>query len=121
MLLTKTLFLNRFTTVETATILQAGDVSPAVRVYLFKLDQAIDVDTNDATTIAGLYALEAGGLLAAGRAAQILNLGYARVLPPFNLDDEPHEIVEIRADGAAILEINGERIGFIAGTYEVLA
>jgi hypothetical protein len=121
MLLTKTLFLNRFTTTETATILQAGDLSPAIRVYLFKLGQAIDEDTEDATTIAGLQALEASGLLGEGRAAKILNLGYAKPLPPFDAIGDRFEIVEIRADGTAILQVENERIGFSAGNYEVIA
>lgn len=121
MILTKKLFLGRFTTTETATILQAGDVSPAIRVYLFKLAQALDIDTGEAETIAGLHALEGAGLLSAGRAQQILFLGYAKPLPPFDSIGDRFEIVEIRADGTAILQVENERIGFSAGNYEVVA
>ncbi len=84
MIITKLSFLNRFTTTETATILAASDSVPAIRVYLFKLQLAESLDLCDAETIAGVNALEAAGLLAIGRAAEILAVPRMRVLPPFD-------------------------------------
>jgi len=94
MIVSKLQFLNLFSVNETATILAAGDSSPAIRVYLFKLEQAQEIDLCDQTTIDGVNALEVAGVLAVGRANQILNgavtvteglpAGKYRVLTPFN-------------------------------------
>ena len=55
-------------TAPTAQRLQAA----SLRAYLADLDAAEFVDLADATTVAGVQALEAAGLLATGRAAQVL-------------------------------------------------
>ena len=77
-------FLNRFTVEETGTILVASDSVPAVRVYLFKLEQASEVDLRDPNTVAGIQALEAAQLIGPGRADEILASKLARVLAPFD-------------------------------------
>lgn len=94
MIVSKLQFLNLFTVEETATILSAGDRLPTIRVYLFKLEQAQEIDLLEQNTIDGVNALELGGILATGRANQILNgivtiteglpTGKFRVLTPFN-------------------------------------
>ena len=55
-------------TAPTAQRLQAA----SLRAYLADLAAAEFVDMADATTVAGVQALEAAGLLATGRAAQVL-------------------------------------------------
>lgn len=72
--LTKLAFLNRFTAEERITIRTAAAQSPAVHDYLEMLDAAQDVDLTDLRTIGGVQVLEASGLLAAGRGAEILAL-----------------------------------------------
>lgn len=73
MTITKTKFLNRFTAQEKAAILAAGDSSMSMRVYLFDLNNADEVDITHAEVIAGVQAMEAAGLLASGRSVQILS------------------------------------------------
>jgi hypothetical protein len=68
----KTQFLNRFTTNEKLAILQAADMSPEVKLVLFELQNAETIDSNDDNVIAKLQNLETVGLIAQGRAAQIL-------------------------------------------------
>lgn len=65
-------FLNRFTTPERVTIRTAAKASPAVEDYLELLNAAEEVRLTSETTIQGVNALEAAGLIAAGRAAEIL-------------------------------------------------
>lgn len=65
-------FLRRFTNAELAGILTAAKSSAAVEVYVKKLDTATEVHLDHPDTTGGINALEAAGLLAAGRAAQIL-------------------------------------------------
>ena len=67
-------FRNRFTPAERQGIITAGRTSAAVQDVYDSLLAAIQVDVTDPTTIAGIQALEAAGLIAAGRAAQVLNL-----------------------------------------------
>lgn len=71
---TKLAFLNRFTAEERIGIRTAAQSNVAIADYLAMLDAAQDVDLTDARTIGGVRALEAAGLIAAGRAAQILAL-----------------------------------------------
>jgi hypothetical protein len=71
--LSKLDYMNRFTDEELAGIYQAAKVSVAVEVWLEKFKLATDIDTTDPRTVAGCEALEAAGLLAPGRAAQILS------------------------------------------------
>jgi hypothetical protein len=72
--LTKLAFLNRFTADERIAIRAAAAQSPAIADYLAMLDAAQDVDLTDARTVGGAAALEAAGLIGAGRAAEILAL-----------------------------------------------
>lgn len=65
-------FMGRFTDAELVGIYTAAKSSVAVEIWLDKFKLASDVDKDDARTIAGLQALETAGLLAAGRAAEIL-------------------------------------------------
>lgn len=72
--LTKLAFLNRFTPEERIAIRAAAEQSPAIHDYLEMLDAAQDVELTDPRTIGGVQALEASGLLAEGRGAEILAL-----------------------------------------------
>ena len=71
---TRLKFINRFTPTEVKTILAAAKVNADVEMYVYKQQQAEEVDLLDAETMAGVHLLEAGGLLGAGRAAQILRV-----------------------------------------------
>lgn len=72
--ITKFAFLKRFTGDERKAINAAAKVDPDVEDFKMLLDAAQEVDLKHEDTIAGVNALEAGGLLAAGRAAVILTL-----------------------------------------------
>lgn len=65
-------FMRRFTDAELEGILVAAQSVPLIAVYIKKLDAAISVSLEDPDTIAGVQALESGGLIATGRASQIL-------------------------------------------------
>lgn len=67
-------FLNRFTQAERIAIRTAAQSNAAVADYLAMQDAASGIDLTDTRTIAGVNALEAAGLIGAGRAAQILAL-----------------------------------------------
>jgi hypothetical protein len=71
-ILTKEAFLDRFTLTEQITILTAAKSSVAIEAWLFRFNNATTVDLLYQPTIDGVNAMEAGGILAAGRAAQIL-------------------------------------------------
>jgi hypothetical protein len=71
-LLTKLQYMSRFTDAELAAIYTAAKASVQVEVWLDKFKLAQEIDLTDPQTIAGVQALEAAGLLAAGRAAEIL-------------------------------------------------
>lgn len=71
--MTRLEFLRRFTGEERITLRTVAKQNPALEDYMALLDAAQDVNTGDADTIAGVQFLEAAGLLAAGRAAEILN------------------------------------------------
>jgi hypothetical protein len=76
--LSKLELMNRFTDTELANIYSAAKSSVMVEVWLEKLNAAspesdgTSVDLDDPRTVAGIQSLEAGGLIAAGRAAEIL-------------------------------------------------
>ena len=70
--ITKLEYLRRFTTVERVTIRTASKSEPVLEDYLAMLDLAQDINLDDLDTIAALAMLEAVGLLAAGRAAEIV-------------------------------------------------
>lgn len=67
-------FLQRFTAEERVAIRTAAQSSPAIEDYLELLNASQEVDVTHAVTVAGVQQLEAAGLLAAGRAAEILAL-----------------------------------------------
>ena len=69
---TKLEFFDRFTDTEQVAIYDAAKTVTAIQVWLDKFKLASDIDVTDPRTIAGINALEAAGLLAAGRAAEIL-------------------------------------------------
>ncbi len=76
--LSKLAYMNRFTDVELANIFAAAKGSLSVEVWLAKFSATTPdadgtaIDLDDPRTVAGLQALEAAGLLASGRATQIL-------------------------------------------------
>lgn len=65
-------FMSRFTDAELAGIYSAAKVSVEVEVWLAKFNRTDEVVKTDPRTIGGLQAMELAGLLAAGRAAEIL-------------------------------------------------
>ena len=70
--LSKLEFFDRFTDTEQVAIYDAAKLVTQVQIWLDKFKLALDIDVTDPRTIAGIQALEAVGLLAAGRAAEIL-------------------------------------------------
>lgn len=70
--LTKLQFLRLMTQAERITFRQAAKVNAEMEDFMHLLDLAADVDKDDPDVISGLAAAEAGGLLAPGRAAEIL-------------------------------------------------
>ncbi len=66
-------YMQRFTDAELAAIYTAAKSVVAVEVWLAKFNRAQYIDLNDASTISGLTAMEAAGLIGAGRASQILS------------------------------------------------
>lgn len=66
-------FLNRFTIDEKRAILTASNSSVDVRLALFEMQHAGEVILTHQATIDFVNGFEAAGLLATGRAAQILN------------------------------------------------
>ncbi|WP_290906238.1 hypothetical protein [Aquabacterium sp.] len=75
--LTRLAFISRFTDAEAVGIdlasIGATAQAAGMRRYMNKVDAATYIDPQRADTRAGVQALEAGGLLAAGRALQILD------------------------------------------------
>jgi hypothetical protein len=72
-LITPYAFKARMTSAERIAVRAAAVTTPAIHDYMDLLDSARQVDLDHADTVAGTQALEAGGLLAAGRAAAILD------------------------------------------------
>lgn len=70
--LTKLEYMNRFTDAELAVIYAAAKTVVQVEIWLEKFRLATDVDLEDPRTVAGVEAMEGAGLLAEGRAAEIL-------------------------------------------------
>ncbi len=71
-LITPYAFKARMTAAERIAVRAAAVTTPAIHDYMDLLDSVRQVDLDHADTVAGTQALEAGGLLAAGRAAAIL-------------------------------------------------
>lgn len=70
--LTKFEFLNRFTQTERVAIRAAAASNGSLADFMQMLEIATDVDVTNEATVAGVTFLETVGLLAAGRAAEIL-------------------------------------------------
>lgn len=70
--LTKLQYLRRFTSMERVTIRTAAKTEPVLEDYLAMLELAEDISLDDADTIAAVNMLELAGLIAPGRAAEIL-------------------------------------------------
>lgn len=66
-------FMELFTDSEMVGILDAAKVNTSVQLFVMKMEQASYIDLDYPATIAGVQSLEAGGLLSAGRAEEILN------------------------------------------------
>ena len=71
-ILSKLEYLRRFTSEERVTIRQAAKVTPVLEDYLAMLELADEINTGDADTIAAVNMLEQAGLIAPGRAAEVL-------------------------------------------------
>ena len=70
--LTKTQYMNRFYDQELINIYSAAKVSVAVQVWLERFNAATEIDLDSPNVITGLQAMEAAGLIGAGRANEIL-------------------------------------------------
>ena len=71
--LTKLEYLRRFTVEERVAIRAAAELNPVLADYLQLMELAQDINTGDADTIAAVTLLEQAGLIAAGRANEVLN------------------------------------------------
>lgn len=71
--ITKLEFLSLLTDEEYAGILTAAKTVPAVEAWVKKFELAEDIRLDDPRMAAGVRGLEVAGLLAAGRAAEILS------------------------------------------------
>lgn len=71
--ISKLAYMERFSDTELAAIYGAAKVSLTVEVWLEKFKLAEFIDLSDPRTFVGLQALEAGGLIGAGRATEILH------------------------------------------------
>ena len=65
-------FRSRFTDSEKIAITTAAESSVPIRVWMDDLASAQDVNLDDPRIVAGVHAMEYGGLIGAGRAAEIL-------------------------------------------------
>ena len=65
-------FRSRFTLAEKTAIYTAAEQNKMIQAFLDDIQAADDIDLDLPDTVAGVEALEAGGLLAPGRAAEIL-------------------------------------------------
>lgn len=70
--LTHRQFLKRLTAQEFKSIRQAANNNPDVDMFLYLFERAQEIDLADPDTLAGVQMLESAGLLANGRAAEIL-------------------------------------------------
>lgn len=70
--LTHRQFLKRLTAQEFKSILQAAKNNSDVDMFLYLFERAQEIDLADPDTLAGVQMLESAGLLANGRAAEIL-------------------------------------------------
>lgn len=70
--ITKLAFRNRFTIAEKTALYEAAKTEVEVQIYLDDIQAATYIDLSRPDTIAGVQQLEALGVLAEGRAAEIL-------------------------------------------------
>ncbi len=70
--LSKREFIKRLTVTEYATIKTAALTNPTLDYYWQMFMLAADINTGDPDTVAGVQMLEQAGLIAVGRAAEIL-------------------------------------------------
>lgn len=71
--LTKLEYLRRFTVEERVAIRAAAEQNAVLADYLQLMELAQDINTSDADTVAAVTMLEQAGLIAVGRAQEILN------------------------------------------------
>jgi len=71
--LTRLAFRNRFTPPEKTALYSAAKEHVEIQIFIDDVMCAEEIDLSDPGTIAGVEALETSGLIAAGRAADILN------------------------------------------------
>lgn len=71
-ILTRLAFMRRFTDAELATIYTAEEQSVVLKVWMDKFRVAEEISLDDPEIISGVTALEQMGILAAGRAAEVL-------------------------------------------------
>lgn len=71
--LTKLEYLRRFTVEERVSIRAAAESNPVLDDYLRLMELAQEINTGDPDTIAAVTMLEQAGLIALGRAQEILN------------------------------------------------
>lgn len=70
--LTKLQFRSRFTLTEKVALYTAAESQVLIRIFLDDVNAAEYIDLNDPVTVAGVEALESYGLIAEGRAQEIL-------------------------------------------------
>jgi len=71
-LVTKLEYLRRFTATERITIRTASKTNAVLEDYLAMLELAQDINLDDTDTVGAVQMLEAAGLIAEGRATEIL-------------------------------------------------
>lgn len=71
-IITKLEYLNRFSDVELEALYTAAKADVKLEIWLERFRLAEFIDLRDQRTVAGVQALEAAGIIGAGRAAQIL-------------------------------------------------
>lgn len=71
-ILTPLEFLNRFTDEEAISIVALTKTSPQIELWWIKYNKAQDIDLNDPQTLQGVRMLETAGIIASGRADEIL-------------------------------------------------
>ena len=71
--ITKLAFRNRFTQAEKVALYTAAKTNVDIQIYLDDVNAATYIDLQRADTRASVQGLELAGLLAAGRAAQIID------------------------------------------------
>lgn len=72
-IVTKLEYLRRFTTEERVAIRAAASVNPVLDDYLRLMELAQEINLDDADTVAAANMLEQAGLIAQGRAAEVLD------------------------------------------------